>query len=193
MKLRILLEQVTSLTVVFSSRRPIVTPLLLRKYGGDVQFHTKLIERIKEITRTRWWRTIEAMAIGGAFIAVGINHFLNPDFFEAIVPRWFWSPSFANEVSGAAEIILGAALIPIWSRRYAAYGLLILLVLVYPANIDMFINDVDVQTNASGVAERVVNADGVRLRNFIRLPFQFLFGWLVWRHAKHQPRSSPNF
>lgn len=193
MKLRILLEQVTSLTVVFSSRRPIVTPLLLRKYGGGVQFHTKLIERIKEITRTRWWRTIEAIVIGGAFIAVGINHFLNPDFFEAIVPRWFWSPSFANEVSGAAEIILGAALIPIWSRRYAAYGLLILLVLVYPANIDMFINDVDVQTNASGVAERVVNADGVRLRNFIRLPFQFLFGWLVWRHAKQQPSSSPNF
>lgn len=193
MKLRILLEQVTSLTVVFSSRRPIVTPLLLRKYGGGVQFHTKLIERIKEITRTRWWRTIEAIVIGGAFIAVGINHFLNPDFFEAIVPRWFWSPSFANEASGAAEIILGAALIPIWSRRYAAYGLLILLVLVYPANIDMFINDVDVQTNASGVAERVVNADGVRLRNFIRLPFQFLFGWLVWRHAKQQPSSSPNF
>lgn len=157
-----------------------------------MQFHTKLIQGIKNITRTRWWRTLEAIVIGGAFIAVGINHFLDPDFFEAIVPRWFWSPSFANEASGAAEIILGAALIPIWSRRYAAYGLLILLVLVYPANIDMFINDVDVQTNASGIAERVVNAEGVRLRNFIRLPFQFLFGWLVWRHTKQQPSTSPN-
>ena len=155
-----------------------------------MQFHTKLIQGIKNITRTRWWRTLEAIVIGGAFIAVGINHFLDPAFFEAIVPRWFWSPSFANEVSGAAEIILGAALIPIWSRRYAAYGLLILLVLVYPANIDMFINDVDVQMNASGIAERVVNAEGVRLRNFIRLPFQFLFGWLVWRHTKQQPSTS---
>ena len=56
----------------------------------------------------------------------------------------------------------------------------------------MFINDVDVQTNASGIAERVVNAEGVRLRNFIRLPFQFLFGWLVWRHTKQQPSTSPN-
>ena len=56
----------------------------------------------------------------------------------------------------------------------------------------MFINDVDVQTNASGIAERVVNAEGVRLRNFIRLPFQFLFGWLVWRHTKQQPSTSQN-
>ena len=63
-------------------------------------------------------------------------------------------------------------------RRVGAWGLLILLVAVYPANIDMFINDVDVQTNTSGVAERIVDAEGVRLRNFIRLPFQFLlYGW----------------
>ena len=72
------------------------------------------------------------------------------------------------------------------SRR--GMGSLVLLVAVYPANIDMFINDVDVQTNASGVAERIVDAEGVRLRNFIRLPFQFLF-MVVWRHTRKQPIS----
>ena len=63
-------------------------------------------------------------------------------------------------------------------------GSLVLLVAVYPANIDMFINDVDVQTNTSGVAERIVDAEGVRLRNFIRLPFQFLFMAGVAAHQK---------
>ena len=72
-------------------------------------------------------------------------------------------------------------------RRYSAWALLLLLVLVYPANIDMFINDVDTEKNAAGIVERVVDADGVRVRNFIRLPFQFVFAWLVWRHTRERP------
>ena len=155
-----------------------------------MRFHKKALQKIQKITRSRWWRTLEVIVIGGAFVTVGINHFLDPDFFEAIVPRWFWSPSFANEVSGAAEIILGAALIPVWSRRYAAYGLLVLLVLVYPANIDMFINDVDVVTNEYGKSVRVENASGVFARNLIRLPLQFVFAWLVWRHTKVRPNDN---
>ena len=82
-----------------------------------VAYLRKFREKIRRVVNTGWWKTLEAALIGGAFIAVGINHFLDPDFFEAIVPRWFWSPSFANEVSGAAEIFLGATLIPRWSRR----------------------------------------------------------------------------
>lgn len=144
----------------------------------------QIIEKIRTLGKTPWWRTIETILIGGAFIAVGINHFTDPDFFEAIVPRWFWSPSFANQVSGALEIGLGAALIPVWTRRYAAWGLLILLVLVYPANIDMLINEVDVMTNELGETVRVEDASGVFLRNLIRLPFQFVFALLVWRHAR---------
>ena len=143
-----------------------------------------IIEKLRSLTRNPWWRTFETLLIGGAFIAVGINHFTDPDFFEAIVPRWFWSPSFANQVSGALEIILGAALIPIWTRRYAAWGLLALLVLVYPANIDMFINNVDVVTNEFGETVRIEDASGVFARNLIRLPFQFVFAWLIWRHAR---------
>ena len=127
---------------------------------------------------------VEAFLIGSSFILVGLYHFVNQDFFEAIVPTWFPYPTFANLVSGGAEIILGFGLILKSSRRYCAWGLLLLLVAVFPANIDMFVNDVDAQTNAFGTIERVVDAEGVRLRNFIRLPFQFLFAWLVFRHTK---------
>ncbi len=145
----------------------------------------------------KWWnflrqkRTdIEATTIGTAFVLVGIYHFLDQDFFEAIVPTWFPYPSFANLASGAAEVILGLMLIAPKFRRIGAWGLLALLIAVYPANIDMFVNDVDVQTNVQGITERIEDADGVRLRNFIRLPFQFLFAWLVWRHTKQRSSLS---
>ena len=74
-------------------------------------------------------------------------------------------------------------------RRVGAWGLLVLLVAVYPANIDMFINDVDVQTNTSGVAERIVDAEGVRLRNFIRLPFSVSFCMAGVADTRKQPIS----
>ena len=97
---------------------------------------------------------VEAFLIGSSFILVGLYHFVNQDFFEAIVPTWFPYPTFANLVSGGAEIILGFGLILKSSRRYCAWGLLLLLVAVFPANIDMFVNDVDAQTNAFGTIEQ---------------------------------------
>ncbi|HJP15635.1 MAG TPA: hypothetical protein QF762_01545 [Acidimicrobiales bacterium] len=133
---------------------------------------------------------IEAFLLGGSFAAAGIYHFINQDFFEAIVPRWFPNPTFANLVSGTAEIFLGLALIPKKSRRQAAWGLLLLLVAVYPANIDMFINDVGFETDEFGKTIRMEDASDVRVRNFVRLPFQFLFGWLIWRHTKKEKISS---
>ena len=96
----------------------------------------------------KWWnfikqkrKDIEATTIGTAFFLVGIYHFLDQDFFEAIVPTWFPYPSFANLASGAAEVILGLMLIVPKFRRIGAWGLLALLIAVYPANIDMFVND----------------------------------------------------
>ena len=116
----------------------------------------------------KWWnflkqkRTdIEATTIGTVFVLVGIYHFLDQDFFEAIVPTWFPYPSFANLASGVAEVILGLMLIAPKFRRIGAWGLLALLIAVYPANIDMFVNDVDVQTNVQGITERIEDAEAV--------------------------------
>ena len=81
-------------------------------------------------------------------------HFVRPDFFEAIVPRWFPSPKLANQVSGAAEIILGVGMMPRRTRPLAARGLLVLTAAVYPANIDMAINDVVVKPDDDGQMER---------------------------------------
>jgi len=125
-----------------------------------------------------------ARVIGALFAGAGVSHFTKPDFFEAIVPRWVPNPQLANQVSGAAEIVCGLAMIPRSTRRRAAFGLLGILAAVFPANVDMYLNDVDMMPGEDGRMERVEGADGVRTRNTVRLPFQLLFAVLVWRHTR---------
>lgn len=125
-----------------------------------------------------------AQLIGAAFVGAGTAHFARPDFFEAIVPRWFPDARMANRVAGAAELALGLAMFPRRTRRVAALGLLGLMAAVYPANVDMCLNDVDLGRDEDAKAVRIEGAEGVRSRNLARLPFQFLFAWLVWRHTR---------
>jgi uncharacterized membrane protein len=126
-----------------------------------------------------------ALAVGAAFTGAGVGHFVRPDFFEAIVPRWFPGPRVANQVSGGAEIVLGLAMIPRRTRRVAAWGLLGLLAAVYPANIDAAINGVDVRKGDDGRFHRH-EGEIADARNWIRLPFQFVLGALVWRHTRQR-------
>ena len=125
-----------------------------------------------------------AHAVGAAFAGAGVAHFARPDFFESIVPRWMPSPRATNQISGAAEIVLGVAMMPRRTRRVAAFGLLGLLAAVFPANVDMYLNDVELRPDADGRMQRAEGADGVRTQNAIRLPFQLLFAWAVWRHTR---------
>ena len=125
-----------------------------------------------------------ARLVGVAFVGAGVAHFARPGFFEAIVPRWVPDPRLANQVSGAAEVALGVAMFPRRSRWAAAWGLLVLLAAVYPANIDMYLHDVDLERDEGGTMIRVEGAEGVRIRNLVRLPLQLLFAWFVWQHTR---------
>ncbi len=78
-------------------------------------------------------RGIFATAI--MFILVGIMHFAKPEKLEAMIPPSWKIPRVLNYLSGAAEIILGVLLFFPQLKIYAAWGLLILLVCVFPANV----------------------------------------------------------
>ncbi len=68
------------------------------------------------------------------YIAAGINHFVNPKFYLRIIPPFFKNPALINQVSGAAEVMLGVALVTAW-QEYAAWGVIVLLLAVFPANV----------------------------------------------------------
>ena len=124
-----------------------------------------------------------AYAAAAFFTGAGVGHFARPDFFEAVVPDWFPDKKLANQVSGAAEIALGLAMIPRRTRPAAAWGLLGLLAAVYPANIDAAVNDVDIRPDEDGRFQR--HPGEVKdARNWIRLPMQFLMAAWVFRHTR---------
>ncbi|MEE9414444.1 MAG: hypothetical protein V3V01_04100 [Acidimicrobiales bacterium] len=117
------------------------------------------------------------------FAGTGVAHFAKPDFFEAVVPDWFPTKSLANQVSGAAEIAFGLGLAIPATRRASGWGLLALVAAVFPANIDMALNRVDIRKNSSGKYERYPG-EVPDARNWIRLPFQAGFAALIWKGAE---------
>jgi uncharacterized membrane protein len=75
--------------------------------------------------------------LGALFIVAGLNHFLQPRFYLAIMPDYLPAHAELVAASGYAEIGLGAmAFIP-RLRRVTRWGLLALLVAVFPANLHM--------------------------------------------------------
>jgi uncharacterized membrane protein len=81
------------------------------------------------------WRTI----LAALFLFAGVCHLLNPQLFRPIMPPWIPAPIACIIVSGIAELAGGIGLlIPVREiQRAAGWGLLLLLVAVFPANIYM--------------------------------------------------------
>lgn len=102
-------------------------------------------------------------------VAVGLTHFTSPDGFVKIVPAFLPAPLALVYVSGVAEIAGGLGLLWSRTRRAASYGLIALYVGVFPANINMAVNDI--QPAHTHIAEWLLWA---------RLPFQFLFMALAY-------------
>lgn len=76
------------------------------------------------------------------FIAAGSLHFLRPAAYLRIMPRYIpWHPAMV-EISGAAEIAGGIGLLIPSLRRPAGWGLVALLIAVFPANVYMATNSV---------------------------------------------------
>ena len=71
------------------------------------------------------------------FVPAGINHFINADFYLKIMPPTLPAPLFLVYLSGISEIALGIMLLLPKFTRFAAWGLIALLIAVFPANVYM--------------------------------------------------------
>ncbi|MDF1662234.1 MAG: DoxX family protein [Planctomycetota bacterium] len=77
-----------------------------------------------------------------AMIAVGIEHFRNPAFFENIMPDYLpWHLELVY-ISGVFEILGGVGLLVPMTKKAAAWGLVALYICVFPANINHAVNNV---------------------------------------------------
>ena len=74
------------------------------------------------------------------FISAGLNHFLNPQFYDAIVPDFIPFPRLVHQITGVIEIILPLFLLTRF-RKEAALLMIIFLLILYGANLYVWIND----------------------------------------------------
>jgi uncharacterized membrane protein len=108
--------------------------------------------------------------MAGAYAFAGMNHLMNPQMYVNIMPPGLPEPGWLNVISGLAEIVLAVYVLEPRTRVYAAWGLIALLIAVFPANLYVAVNNIDMATGQPG-AESTAAA-------WIRLPFQLLF--IVW-------------
>ncbi|PKP14714.1 MAG: DoxX family protein [Bacteroidetes bacterium HGW-Bacteroidetes-23] len=105
------------------------------------------------------------------FIA-GCNHFRNPRLYLKIIPPFFSKPKLLNIISGLAEIVLGILLCIPQTTVLAAWGIILLLVAVFPANLYMFQNE----RAGLGLPKWV---------RFIRLPLQLVLIFWAYHYTKY--------
>lgn len=110
--------------------------------------------------------TISLWIMAILYVVAGVNHFIMPKFYEKIIPPFFSNPKLINWLSGIAEIILGILLfIPAYTS-IAAWGVIALLIAVYPANIYHFMKGWKKKKMVWVLA--------------MRLPLQFLLIWWAY-------------
>jgi len=71
------------------------------------------------------------------YIGAGVNHFLHPQLYMQIMPPWLPYHSALVMLSGLCEIAGGLLLLPASTRSTGAWFIILLLIAIFPANIQM--------------------------------------------------------
>ena len=117
-------------------------------------------------------RKIVLFGLAIFFIFFGIDHFINPDFYLSIMPPAFPLHKEAVYISGFFEILGGLGVLISRFRKIAGWGLIALLVAVYPANIYMAVTPEAFPNISIGLL-------------YFRLALQFLF--FYWAYVVTLP------
>jgi uncharacterized membrane protein len=88
-------------------------------------------------------RLLVAVPLGLVVARVGLDHFLRPEIFDAIVPSYLGWPRFWTLSSGALEILLGLGIALPKSRAISARCFAALVILMSLANLNMWWNDLE--------------------------------------------------
>lgn len=106
------------------------------------------------------------------YVLAGVNHFWQTNMYMAIMPPWLpWHAKLVY-ISGGCEVVFGLLLLPRFTRRLAVICIIVLLVAVFPANVQMAINYAHTHNKNLWAA-------------IARLPLQVVLGWWAWYYYRH--------
>lgn len=104
------------------------------------------------------------------YTIAGINHFRSPRLYEKIIPPYFHNSKLLNILIGFAEITLGITLcIPLLSS-YSAWGVIALLLAVFPTHFHMYSSE----KARMGIPKWVL---------FLRIPLQFFLMYWAYQYS----------
>ena len=118
--------------------------------------------------RSSYGSVLSLILLSAFFITIGVDHFRNPNFYLNIMPQQWPLKLEAVYVSGFFEILGGVCVIFHQLRKLAGWGLIALLIAVYPANVHMAVN-------------YYLFPDISQTMLYFRLLLQFLFAYWVYR------------
>ena len=72
------------------------------------------------------------------FVAAGVNHFINPNFYDALVPKFLPYPRQLHQLTGVIEIIIPLFFFTRYKKE-AAVAMIVFLILIYGANLYVWI------------------------------------------------------
>ncbi|HXY36280.1 MAG TPA: MauE/DoxX family redox-associated membrane protein [Planctomycetaceae bacterium] len=125
----------------------------------------------------RYVKLVTRYLFATLFVGAGLTHFCFPEFYLKIVPPYIPWHQTVVDVSGVAEILLGAMLMFSDLQRIAAWGLILLLIAVFPANIYVY--------------QHQELIPGSPLVHLLRLPLQgVLILWAYWYTRPNRPREA---
>jgi uncharacterized membrane protein len=115
------------------------------------------------------------LATGLTFIFTGVTHFLFPETFLKLMPPFIPLHLLMIYISGFFEILGGVGLMIPATKRAAAYGLILLLLAVFPANVYVALENVQLGGFMSNA-----------FYQWLRLPLQFVLIWWVYRTVREK-------
>lgn len=115
-------------------------------------------------------RKVSNLALTSFFVFAGVMHFVHPEWFLRAMPPYIPFPLEVVFISGVFEILGGVGVQVQAARKFAGYGLIALLIAVFPVNIHMALHP-----------EVFPQFPAVAL--YVRLLFQPLFILWVWSSA----------
>ena len=113
--------------------------------------------------------------MGLGYIWIGVSHFYNTAFFLKIMPPQFPFHLASVYVSGFFEVVFGIGILFEITRRYASWGIILLLIAVYPANVYLAFNE---------EAQQAIGISSF-LASWVRLPIQFVLIALAYLSSKN--------
>jgi uncharacterized membrane protein len=121
--------------------------------------------------------------MGFFYLGAGVMHFIVPKAYAQIVPPQLPQPVTLVYLSGVAEVVLGIGVLVRRTRRRAAWGLIVLLLAVFPANVHMATHEI--------IPEAVPDwADGIaRVVLWVRLPLQGVLLLWAWWYTRPTPEN----